>query len=99
MSGTKKRNKSYRPRDPDAIKLKMQPWKIAAVMNPLLAIVDQLEHQGDIDVTHKGQAVFKDHNDGVWYDSPAAIRGVVDAYEIHERRTGTVLNLDALRRL
>jgi hypothetical protein len=99
MTATKRRNKAYRPRDPESIKLRMQPWTVAAVMNPLLAIVDQLEHQGVIDVTRSGQAVFKDYNDGYWYDTPAAIRGVIDAYAIHERRIGAELHLDALRRL
>jgi hypothetical protein len=99
MTTTKQRKKPYRSHDPDSVKLKMQPWKVAAVMNPLLAIVDQLEHQGVIDVTRSGRAVFKDPSDGYWYDTPVAIIGVVDAYEIHVRRTGIDLRLDALRRL
>ncbi|MFJ9451490.1 hypothetical protein [Herbaspirillum sp. NPDC101397] len=99
MAKTKRRNKAYKPRDPESILLRFEPWKVAAVMNPLESIVDQLEHAGTIDVAGDGQAVFKDHCDGVWYDSPVAIMGVVEAYEIHERRTGAVLELDALRRL
>lgn len=100
MSGTKKRNKAYRPgRTGDAIKLKMQPWKVKAVFDPLLAILDQLEQHGTIDTTPKGQAIFRDHNDGFWYDSHAAVIGVVEAYEIHERRSGRVLNLEPLRQL
>ncbi|WP_211475085.1 hypothetical protein [Collimonas humicola] len=100
MSATKKRSKPYRAKPlGDNIKLKMQPWKVKAVFDPLLAILDQLEQDGTIDTTTRGQAVFRDHNDGVWYDSPVAIMGVVDAYEIHERRTGRLLGLEPLRQL
>ncbi len=100
MSSAKKRNKAYRPgRTGDAIKLKMQPWKVKAMFDPLLAIFDQLEQDGTIDTTTKGQAIFRDHNDGFWYDSHAAVMGVVEAYEIHERRSGRLLNLEPLRQL
>ena len=99
MAKTKRRNKAYKPRDPESILLRFEPWKVAAVMNPLESIVDQLERDGTIDVADDGQAVFKDHCDGVWYYSPVAILGVVDAYEIHERRAGVQLQLDPLRRL
>lgn len=95
----KPRNKAFRPRDPSLIKLKMQPWKVAAVMNPLTAIIDQLEQQGTIDVAGADEPVFKDAVDGDWYHSPTAIMGVVEAYEIHERRTGLSLHLDGLRKL
>jgi hypothetical protein len=100
MAATKKRNKPYRAKPlGDNIKLKMQPWKVKAVFDPLIAIIDQLEQDGTIDTTTSGQAVFRDHNDGVWYDSPVAIMGVVDAYEIHERRVGRILHLEPLRQL
>lgn len=97
----KKRSKGYKPgrMAGDNIKLKLQPWKVSAVMNPLIAIVDQLERDGTIDVADKGVAVFKDANDGHWYDSAVAIAGVVEAYEIHERRHGVDLHLDGLRKL
>lgn len=99
MSTTKKRKKAYRPRSADGIKLKMQPWKVSAVMDPLLSILDQLEKHGTIDVAGKDAPVFRDAVDGDWYHSPTAIMGVVEAYEIHERRTGVDLHLDGLRRL
>ncbi|MFJ2989971.1 hypothetical protein ACIPF8_19060 [Collimonas sp. NPDC087041] len=100
MTATKKRNKPYRAKSlGENIKLKMQPWKVNAVFGPLLAIIDQLEQDGTIDTTARGQAVYCDRSDGVWYDSSIAIMGVVEAYEIHERRTGCVLTLDPLRQL
>ncbi|OGB23334.1 MAG: hypothetical protein A3I66_01325 [Burkholderiales bacterium RIFCSPLOWO2_02_FULL_57_36] len=98
MAGTKKRNKRYVPRLADEVKLKAQPWKVAAVFNPLIAILDQLEQHGTIDETTSGQAIFK-NVDGEWFDSTAAILGVVEAYEIHETRTGRLLGLDPLRQL
>jgi len=101
MSAQKKRNKAYRPgrMAGDNIKLKMQPWKVKAIMDPLLAIIDQLEQNGTIDVASNGVAIFKDQIDGHWYDSAVAIAGVVEAFEIHERRFGVDLHLDGLRKL
>ena len=97
---TTKRTKKYRGGRPgDGIKLKMQPWKVAAVMNPLTAILDQLEQQGTIDVAGADEPVFRDAVDGDWYHSPTAIMGVVEAYEIHERRQRIDLHLDGLRKL
>ena len=95
----KKRSKSYRPRTGDNIKLKMQPWKIKAVFDPLLAIIEQLEREGTKDVAPDGTAIFKDHVDGCWYDSHVALIGVCEAYEIHELRSGMPLNMEPLRRL
>lgn len=99
MAANKKRTKKYRPRDPEAIKLKMQPWKVSAVIDPLAAIIEQLEQQGTIDVAGADEPVFKDAVDGSWYHSPTAIDGVVAAYAIHERRFGLDLHLEGLRRL
>lgn len=97
----KKRNKAYKPGRiaGDTIKLKMQPWKVKAIMDPLLSIIDQLEQHGTIDVAGIGTAVFKDQGDGHWYDSAVAIAGVVEAFEIHEIRIGQDLHLDGLRKL
>lgn len=99
MAAQKKRNKKYRPKPQgDTIKLKMQPWKVRSVFQPLESILDQLEQHGTIDVAGT-QPVFRDQNDGHWYDTPAALLGVCDAYEIHETRTGRPLELQPLRQL
>ena len=95
----KPRNKKYHPKSDDNIKLKMQPWKIKAVFDPLEAIIDQLEQHGTIDATPSGTAIFKDAIDGHWYESHEAIMGVVEAYEIHEIRSGRVIDLLPLRQL
>lgn len=99
MARSARPRKPYRPKfDGDQVKLKMQPWKVAAVFDPLTAILDQLERDGTIDETTQGQAVFRNH-DGEWFDTAAAIMGAVDAYEIHEIRTGCDLQLADLRKL
>jgi len=99
MTAQKKRNKAYRPKPPGEQLLKTQPWKVAAVFNPLIAILDQLEQDGTIDTATDGQPIFKDHNDGHWYDTAVAVMGVVDAYAMHEARRGINLGLPALRQL
>lgn len=99
MAGAKKRSKPYRARwSPANAKLKTMPWRVSAVFNPMLAIIDQLEEHGTIDVAGSGQPVFK-YTDGDWYDSPAAIMGFVEAYEIHEVRSDRTINLEPLRQL
>jgi len=91
--------KRYKPRNPDSIKLKMQPWKIHALFAPLIAIIEQLEQQGTKDVASDGTAIFRDRNDGHWYDSFVAITGVCEAFEIHERRSGASIGMEPLRQL
>lgn len=83
----------------DGPKVRTQPWRLAHVFNPLFAIIDQLEQEGTSDETEEGQAVMRANHDGYWYDSHAAIIGVVEAYEMHEARTGRDLGLAPLRQL
>lgn len=99
MAQKKKRNKAHRPQQPGAQLLKTQPWKVAAVFNPLVAILDQLEQEETIDVAANDLPVFKDAMDGRWYDTVAAVNGVIEAYEMHEERAGVELNLQPWRRL
>lgn len=99
MASSKRTKKARKPWNPDNALLKTQPWRIKAVFDPLLAIVDQLERDGTKDVTNGGTAIFKDAVDGHWYESCTAIIGVVEAYEIHEKRAGIKINLEPLRRL
>ena len=98
-TSTKPRKGHRRAWNNGGVKLRSQPWKVAAVFNPLESIINQLEREGTIDIARDGTAVFKDANDGNWYDSSVAILGVVDAYEIHERRHQRTLGLEPLRRL
>lgn len=99
MSRSQRPRKAYRPKfEGDNVKLRHQLWKVHAVFSPLESIIDQLEQHGTIDETPSGQAVFKNH-EGDWFDTAAAVIGVVEAYEIHEIRTGRPLNLAPLRQL
>ncbi|CAL62420.1 Hypothetical protein HEAR2288 [Herminiimonas arsenicoxydans] len=99
MSATKKRTKKYRPKPAGSQLLKTQLWKVKAVFDPLEAIIDQLEQQGTVDCTTGGTPIFKDTNDGHWYETPIAIMGVVDAYQMHQERKGIDLDLEPLRKL
>ena len=98
-TSTKPRKAHRRAWNAGGVKLRSQPWKVAAVFNPLEAIINQLEQDGTIDVAGDGTAIFKDSNDGHWYDSSVAIMGCVEAFEIHERRHNRDLQLDPLRQL
>lgn len=95
----KQRCKKYRPKPPGEQLLKTQLWKVAAVFNPLEAILDQLETHGTIDVTRDGKPIFKDATEGEWYETPIAIMGVVDAYQMHQEKRDIDLQMDPLRTL
>ncbi|MFZ6655915.1 hypothetical protein [Undibacterium sp. TJN19] len=97
MASKKREKKKYVPRDSTKCLFKTQPWRLNAVFDPLLAIVHQLERDGTVDVSANGTPMFKDVVDGYWYDSAYAIMGVVDAYEIHEKRAGVTIDLSPLR--
>ena len=98
MAGTKKRNKAYRPGwNSGGVLLKAQPWKIKLVFGPLENILDQLERDGTVDGTTDDTPIFKDESDGHWYCTVSALNGVIEAYEIHERRHSRSLNLEPLR--
>ncbi len=97
MATKKREKKRYVPRDPANCLIKTQPWRLNAVFDPLLAIVDQLDQHGTIDVSGNGTPMFKDVVDGYWYDSAYAIMGVVDVYEIHEKRADVKIDMEPLR--
>ncbi len=89
MAGNKKPRKKYQPRwNGGNVKLKTEPWKVAAVFGPLENILDELESDGTVSSMPDGTPIFQDTNDGCWYPMAPALMGVVDAYEIHEKRTG-----------
>ncbi|MBS1170602.1 MAG: hypothetical protein H6R01_1520 [Burkholderiaceae bacterium] len=75
-----------------------QPWKTAAVFDPIERIVDQLERDGTVTVTLDGMPVFL-NTDGKWYSSVAAIEGVIQAFEIHSGRTNHALPIRPLHQL
>lgn len=99
MASNKRPKKRHIPRDATNCLIKTQPWRLNAVFDPLLAIINQLEQNGTKDVANDGTAIFLDLGDGHWYDSSVAIIGVAEAYEIHEKRAGIKINLEPMRRL
>jgi hypothetical protein len=90
----KKRNKPYRPR-PTRTPLIVGA---ALVFNPLEAILDQLEAHGTLDCSARGTPMFRDLTDGNWYDTAAALAGVIDHLEMYEIRHGVSLPIESLRR-
>lgn len=100
MAGNNKPRKAHKPSwNNGGAKLKTQPWKLRSVFDPLESIIDQLEQEGTINTSDTGTPMFKDETDGHWYCSVSALNGVVEAYEIHEKRFGRNLNLEPLRQL
>jgi len=100
MTGRKRpRNKAYRPRPPGARTLRTQPWKLRNVFLPLEEILNQMEASGLSDVDQRGTPIFQSAKDSCWYTSAPAINGVADAYEIHAKRSGRPMPIEALRRV
>lgn len=69
----------------------------ALVFGPLEAIIDQIEADGTLNCSPRGRPIFRDFKDGHWYDTAAALEGVIAHLEMYETRHGVTLPLDALR--
>ena len=91
---------SKKPRKPYRARKIRTPMIVGAdlVMRPLEQIVDQIERDGTVDASPKGVPMFK-AGDGRWYDSAAAIEGVIWHFEMFSIRHNLTLPLDALREL
>lgn len=94
-----KRNKKYRPRDIGAAPLLSHLHVIYAVFSPVYRVIDQIECEGTIDVAGDGMAVYQAAKDGKWYSFADGLLGLVEAYEIWERRSGQNLNMIPLKQL
>lgn len=95
MSRPKKpRNKPYRPR-----RVRF-PLVVAAqtVMAPLDRIIDQIRHDGTVNVDAKGTAIFQD-GDGQWYDTAAGLEGIIWHLEMYSTRHHIDLPIQPLREL
>lgn len=98
MAASKKPRKPHRKCwNAGGVLLKSEPWKVRAVFGPLEAILDQLEQHGTVDIAGNGAPIFKDQGEGEWYCTVTALHGVIEAYEIHERRHRRQLGLEPLR--
>ncbi|VVE84975.1 hypothetical protein [Pandoraea sputorum] len=101
MSRQKKpRNKRYSPgRNRCGVHLRTEPWKVGAMLDPVVAVIDELEQQGTVNVDEKGRAIVRNAADGQWYTASDSIMGIVDAFEIHQLRCGRQMPLEPLRQL
>lgn len=92
MAGNRKPRKVISP------KLRTQPWRVAAVFQPIESILAQIEQAGEVTTDEKGMPIFKDSGDGNWYATAPALEGIIDAYATHAYRSSRPMPLDALRR-
>ncbi len=92
--------RSQKPRHPHRIKAVRTPMIVGTdlVLRPLEQIIDQIERDGTVNVSAKGAAQFQS-GDGQWYDTAAAIEGIVVHFEMFAMRHDLDLPLDALREL
>jgi len=90
----KKRNKPYRPRHIRT------PLIVGAslVLAPLIAVIDQIDRDGTVLTGAGGRPIFQD-GDGRWYETPAALDGLICHLEMWCTRHDKTLPLDSLRQL
>lgn len=98
MSRSQKPRKPYRPRwNLGGIKIRSEPWRVAAVFDPLEAILDGLERDGEVTTTCDGTPIFRDMNDGHYYETAPALEGIIDAFHTHSLRQNRPMPLEPLR--
>ena len=77
--------------------LRVQPWRVMAVFQPLERVLARLEIDGTVD-TDGRQVVFTDGTRDDLYDLPAAIRGVAQFHELAGKH-GVAVDVTPLERL
>lgn len=98
MSRSQKPRKPYRPRwNLGGVKIRSEPWRVAAVFDPLEAILDGLERDGEVTTTRDGTPIFRDMNDGHYYETAPALEGIIDAFHTHALRQNRPMPLEPLR--
>lgn len=97
MARSKKPRKPYRPAWNGAgVKLRAEPWKVDAVFRPLESILDALDRDGTVTTTAAGVPIFRDGNDGCWYETAPAVEGVACAFEMHGKRQSRAVPVEPL---
>lgn len=76
--------------------LRVVPWRVMAVFDPLERILSRLEMDGTVEA-HGRQVVFKEDSSG-YYDLPAAIQGVVEFHRLAEKQYAIPVHVDAMER-
>lgn len=98
MSQSQKPRKPYRPKwNMGGVKMRSEPWRVAAVFDPLEAILDGLERDGEVTTTRDGTPIFRDMNDGCYYETAPALEGIIDAFATHAVRQHRPMPLEPLR--
>lgn len=91
-------DRRYVPRTRETVKLRYEPWRLKSAFDPLLAIVTQLETEHTLTVqASDDQPVFLDLASGKWHDTPAALLGFIELFEMFETRFKQQLPLEPLR--
>jgi hypothetical protein len=75
-----------------------EPWRIAASIDPIEQIIDQIEHTGTVD-SARGEVIFRDTGSQDYYSAVPALRGVVEFYETAAARKRWPLELKGIERL
>lgn len=93
MGQSQKPRRKYRPKDVRT------PMLVGTdlVLRPLERIIEQIERDGTVNASRRGVPIFQ--QDGKWYETAAAIEGVIWHFETFAARHQIDLPLDALREL
>lgn len=83
----------------DNIRLGAMPWKIDAVWQPIEGVIAEIENYGTVDVARNGAAVFRETNNGGWYNTVEALEGVISYHQRAALRYGWDISLAPLERL
>lgn len=81
--------------NPDNVRLKAMPWKVADVFRPLETIIRQIEREGTVEAC-QGRPVFREESRGGWYEFVPALKGVIDFHQLAAERKGITIDCTQL---
>lgn len=87
-----------RPFQATKLRLACQPWRIDMVFAPIERILHRIEMDGTVDAA-QGKPVFYEDGEGGWYETTAALRGIIHFHEVAADRLGETANIDGFTRL
>lgn len=73
--------------------------KAQYTLEPLEAVIDQIERTGNVDTDQRGTPIFFCNADGGWYESAPAIDGMADFFDMWAIRHDKPLDVAPLRQL
>lgn len=83
-------------RKPDPL-LRLQPWKVTMVFDPIERILHRIEADGVVD-SIQGRPVFHEDGRGGWHEVCEAMRGIIQFHQLAESRHGLPVDVQALIR-